>query len=178
MTVTFHDRASIGLRPPNTAHLTLRTAAERTTQHMGETFHHTGAGGALFHQDPFARLRGIQAYHMDHLGYGDIAYEGGFDGDGNTFGLRDGIYVGAHAGSTGNIANRLTDGIVWLEDARGITTAGLQAFRWWVNLYTWVLRRPPVVYAHRWWAEGHGGLPTACPGDDWDAVVHFVGGRF
>ena len=176
--VTYHDRASLGLRPPTPNCLTPRTAAELGPQRLGLTFHHTGAGGTLFHPDPVARLQGIQRYHMDTLGYCDIADEGAFDADGNTYGLRDTAYVGAHAGSSGNIANRLTDGIVWLEDARGITGAGLQAFRWWVNLYTWVMHRPPIVFAHHWWSEGHGGLPTACPGDDWDAVVRFVHGNY
>lgn len=176
--VTFHDRASIGLTAPNTAHLTLRTTAQRTSQHMGLTWHHTGAGGNLYHPDPLARLRGIQAYHMGTLGYGDIAYEGGFDADGNVYALRDAIYVGAHAGSAGNIANILTDGIVWLEDSRGITSAGLQAWRWWLDLYRWVQHRPAVSFAHRWWAEGHGGKPTACPGDDWDAVVRANAGHW
>jgi len=176
--VTFHDRASIGLAPPNPAHLTLRTHAENTSQKQGLTWHHTGSGGTLFHPDPLARLRGIQSYHMNTLGYGDIAYEGAFDADGNVYALRDSKYVGAHASSFGNVANRLTDGICWLEDSRGITSAGVQAFRWWNDLFRWVLARPPQCFAHRWWAEGHGGTATACPGDDWDAVVRFVHGNW
>jgi hypothetical protein len=178
VTVRFHARGTLGLGPPVQQHLRPRTNAQRTTQHMGLTWHHTGADGNLFHPDPIERLRGIYRYHVKSLGYGDIAYNAAFDADANTFGLRDGQWVSAHAQSTGNIANVLTDGVVFLEDERGITPGALEAFEWWVNVYRVTLHRVPQMFAHRWWGEGHGGKPTACPGDDWDRVVRFVGGHW
>jgi hypothetical protein len=177
-TVTFHARGTLGLGPPVPAHLSVRTPAQRTTQKMGFTWHHVGAGGNLDRPNQVERLRAIYNYHVHTLGYGDIAYHAAFDADGNTYGLRDGQYVGAHASSAGNVANVLTDGVCFLEDDRGITPAALAAFEWWHNLYLWILHRPAQAFAHRWWAEGHGGTATACPGDDWDRVVRFVGGHW
>jgi hypothetical protein len=144
---------------------------------LGFTWHWTGADGTLYKPNPVARLRGIYQYHVHTLGYGDIAYAGAYDGDGNVFGLRDGRWVGAHAGSTGNVANRLTDGIVFLEDARGWTTAASEAFTWWQQLFVFVQRRAPVEYAHEWWSKGHGGLPTSCPGPYVETAVRHVGGN-
>lgn len=178
MTVNFHARDTLGMGAPKPGCMTPRTTAQRTTQHMGLTFHHTGADGTLYKPDPVARLQGIYEYHVNTLGYCDIAYNGAFDADGNTYGLRDSAFVSAHAGSTGNIANILTDGIVFLEDVRGLTNTANAAIEWWANLYRFTHGRSPTVFAHRWWAEGHGGLPTECPGDDLDRVVRFLGGNW
>lgn len=176
--VHFHPRAALGLGAPVLARLALRTPQQFRPQKMGFTWHHTGADGTLYKPDPIARLQGIWRYHVETRGYGDIAYAGAFDADGNTYELRDSKYVGAHATSTGNIANVLTDGICFLEDARGITAGALAAFGWWIDLYRFVIGRQPGTFAHRWWAEGHGGTSTECPGDDWDRVIGFVGGHF
>lgn len=173
----FFPRAVIGLRRPNPNRLTARTPDEYGEAHRGLTRHWTGATGAYGQLAAFARLRAIQRYHMDVLGYGDIAYEGAHDGDGNTYGLRDARYVGAHARSTANYANRLTDGIVWLEDARGWTAGAERGFAWWSSLYRLAHHRPPVEYAHEWWAKGKGGTVTACPGRDLIAHVASAGGK-
>ncbi|HET9247711.1 MAG TPA: hypothetical protein VFO15_18045 [Xanthobacteraceae bacterium] len=178
MTVTFHKRDSLGLGQPVLSRLAARSDADLHLANGQITWHHTGADGTLYHPDPIARLRGIWEYHVHTLGYGDIAYEGAFDADANTYGLRDGRWIGAHAGSTGNVANRQTNGIVFLEDARGITHGALEAFTWWVNLSKWVSGGHFTEYAHRWWSKGHGGTGTECPGDDWDAVVRFTGGNW
>jgi hypothetical protein len=176
--VTFHARASLHLGAPVTARLATRTALERTSHHEGVTWHHVGDGGTLDRPNQVERLKAIWQYHVHTLGYGDIAYHGAFDADGNTYGLRDAAYVGAHAKSAGNVANVLTDGVCFLEDRRGVTPAALAAWEWWVNLYRWVHHRPPQSFAHRWWAAGHGGTSTVCPGDDWDRVVRIHGGHF
>lgn len=178
MTVTFHPRDSLGMGAPKPDCMTPRTAAQRTFQHMGITLHHTGSDGTLYKPDPIARLQGIYDYHVNVLGYCDIAYNGAFDADGNTYALRDTAFVSAHAGSTGNVANIYTDGVVFLEDSRGLTPAADDALEWIANLYRLGHGRAPTVFAHRWWAEGHGGLPTACPGDDLDRVVRFLGGNY
>lgn len=177
MAVTFHARSGLGLGPPIPGRLSLRTGSEYGPDRLGITWHWTGSDGNLYHPDPIARLQGIYRYHVDTLGYGDIAYHGAYDADGNTYELRSSRDVGAHAGSTGNVANRLTDGIVFLEDARGWTAAAGEAFTWWQQLWRWVMRRPPVEFSHHWWSEGHGGLPTACPGPYVDTAVRHVGGN-
>lgn len=168
----FHDRASIGLAAPNPARLGARTAEQLNDQY-GLTVHHTGADGTLYRPDPIERLRAIQAYHMDTLGYGDIAYEGAFDADGNTYGLRDNRWVGAHALGTrrgGEIPNEYTNGIVFLEDVRGLTPAGNTAFAWWCDLFAFAHGRHPTVYAHEYWSI------TECPGSYLINLVRWVGG--
>lgn len=177
MNVTFHGRGSLGLQAPNRAHVTLRTPAEVGDGHEGITWHHTGAGGNLFKPNATLRLQGIQRFHMQTLGYGDIAYHAAFDADANVYGLRDTHCVGAHAKSDGNRANRLTDGVCFLEDSRGITAGALAAFEWFVALYRAVHHRRPALWAHEAWAHGHGGTATACPGEDWTRVLRFVHGE-
>lgn len=176
MSITFRSRESLHLRAPNLQRLTLRTPAELTTQNIGLTGHWTGAGGTLYHVDPVTRLQQIQAYHMDTLHYGDIAYEGAFDSDGVLYGLRDNRFVGAHAASTNNVANRLTDGIVWLEDARGWTQAAARAWDDWCNIWTLAHRKRPNEFAHEWWVH-LGGTPTACPGPSFRAQIAHEGGH-
>lgn len=177
MGVTFHDRASLGLGAPVTAHLSRRTANDAGPGYAGLTYHHVGDGGTLYRPNQVARLQAIWAYHVHTLGYGDIAYNGAFDADGQTYELRSHDWVSAHAASTDNVANRTTDGIVFLEDSRGLTHDALAAFSWWVDLYRWTQHRTPMLWAHRYWGAGHGGQPTACPGDDLDKVIGFVGGH-
>lgn len=141
----------------------------------GLTIHHTGYGGTLFNINPIQRLHGIQAYHMGTLGYGDIAYEGAFDADGNTYGLRDSKFIGAHAyGSKRgeNTPNRYTDGIVYLEDGRGWTRAASVALAWWADLFKWVHHRDAHFFAHEYWSL------TACPGSYLIDVVHMYGGSY
>lgn len=174
--VLFHRRTDLGLGEPVPSRLRERTEAEAGLGHRGLTWHWTGEGGRLFHPDPFQRLRGIWAYHVDTLGYGDVAYEGAYDADGNTFELRHPRFVGAHAQSTDNEANRVTDGIVFLEDARGFTQAAADAFVWWTNIYRLAHRRTPEMWPHRWWGDGHGGLPTSCPGNSLAGIIAFTHG--
>lgn len=169
---TFHDRPSLHLGSPVLGKLAARTADD-VRGNLGLTVHHTGYGGTLYHIDPVARLRGIYDYHVLTLGYGDIAYEGAFDADGNTYGLRDSKWVGAHALGTrrgGSIPNRLTDGIVYLEDARGWTHAAAVALGWWADLYAFTHGRHPHLFAHEYWSL------TSCPGPYLVDVVRYLGG--
>jgi hypothetical protein len=169
---TFHARETLGLLAPNPARLADRQSLATV---QGLTGHWTGVGGSLFHPDNVTRLRGIQRYHMDTLGYGDIAYEGAFDADANTYGLRDARYVGAHASSNGNRANLFTDGIVFLEDARGWTLGAQLAWHWWIDLYHLAHGHLPALFSHRGW-ERWGGTVTACPGTAFDNVIRLGGG--
>ncbi len=170
--VAFHSRTAIGLKNPNSAHLSPRTTADLAASY-GYTLHHTGYGGTLYKPEPLSRLRGIQAYHMETLGYGDIAYEGAFDADGNTYALRDNNWVGAHALGTkrgGSIPNRLTDGLVYLEDRRGWTHEAARALQWWGDVFRLVHGRAADLFAHEWWSY------TSCPGSYLIDVVRYLGG--
>lgn len=175
------NRSEIGLLAPNVQKLELRLPTEITTDNLGLTWHWTGAGGRLFHPDPLRRLRGIQAAHMapgglgTKTGAGDIAYEGAFDADRNVYLLRDARFVGAHALSPANRANRRTNGIVFLEDERGLTPDALDAVTWWADLFRWIERRPPQHFAHSYWARLNG-QGTECPGP-LGRVVTFMGGK-
>lgn len=176
--VTFHPRATLGLGNPVPTRLGLRTEWEVFDGCEGVTWHWTGGGGTLFHPDPIQRLRGIWSYHVNTLGYGDIAYEGGFDADGNTYELRPSKYVSAHAASgPTNRANRRTNGFVFLEDRRGFTPAALDAFMWWHNVWRLAHKgRLPQHWTHDYWGT-HGGKPTGCPGPGLHQVVKFIGGN-
>lgn len=175
-TEKWHDRAALGLGNPIPSRLALRTPAEVGPANRGITAHWTGSGGTLFRPDPIERLRAIWDYHVNTLGYGDIAYAGAFDGDGNAYGLRDAKYVQAHAASPGNEANRVTDGIVFLEDERGLTPAALAGLSFWTDLYRLGRKgRFPEWFAHEYWARANK-TPTACPGY-LTQVVRFIGGH-
>lgn len=178
MSIDFHDRTkTLGAsRPPHPEHLTERTLKERTTEQAGLTGHWTGDGGTLFHPDPFIRLRGIYDYHVNTLGYGDIAYAGAFDADLNAFGLRDNRWVQAHAASFQNIANVHTNGIVFLEDSRGWTRNCEVAWQWWQDVFTLTLHKRPLLFAHEWWRHV-GGTPTACPGAAFTHSIAAHGGK-
>ena len=151
---------------------------ERTDSVQGITWHWTGEGGTLFHPDPLIRLRGIWNYHVHTLGYCDIAYNGAFDADGNLFALRDNQWVGAHAASPNNLANRTTLGIVFLEDKRGMTPAGIHAQTACDLLFEASYHRHPEWYAHEFWGkQGPPAKPTYCPGPQETAYIKWLGGH-
>jgi len=170
-------RQKVGLRTPNLHRLTQRTAAQSLSQHRGFTDHWTGADGTLYKPDPIERLRGIQAYHMDTLGYGDIAYHAAYDGDGNIYFLREHRWVGAHAASPENVANIYTDGLVFLEDKRGMTTDGVWAWAHCRAFYRMTMGRDAHTYAHEYWGRmGPPAKPTECPGPYIVDMDRFFGG--
>lgn len=173
MALTLHTRAELEehgvLRPPNLAHLEVNRLGDRS----GITWHWTGATGVLFRPNPLARLAEIQREHMDGRGYGDIAYNGAFDIDGNVFALRDPHWVGAHARSDQNVANLTTLGFVFLEDSRGLTAAGAGAMQLISYLFELRYQHAPAYWGHREWAA-HGGTPTECPGDQLEAFQAFI----
>lgn len=170
----FFTRAELekvgALVPPRPEHLAVDAHGDR----VGITWHWTGAGGRLFRPSPFERLRAIQEDHFAR-GYGDIAYNGGFDIDGNVFALRDPHWVGAHALSNGNVANAETLGFVFLEDERGLTAGGVGPMELMTFLFELRYKHPPRYWGHRDWAQD-GGTPTACPGDQLEAFQAFISG--
>lgn len=179
MTVHFHDRPHVlAGRLPIPNRLSLRSPADSSPNHLGLTGHWTADGGALFLPDPIKRLQGIYDYHVHALGYGDIAYAGAYDAGANAYELRNNRYVQAHAATPNNVANRLTDGIVFLEDERGWTAGAVEAFTFWHNLYILAHGRPPQHFAHRYWGRFPlPAKPTACPGDAQSNLIKFIGGH-
>lgn len=168
----FHARETLGLRDPDPSRLTPRASLAVVVALTG---HWVGAGGELYRPNEIERLRAIQADHMDRRDFGDIAYEGAFDADGNTYGLRDSHWVGAHCASNGNRANVLSDGIVFLEDYRGWTAAAQTAWHWWVDLFMWSHGKAPALFSHRGW-QRWGGISTECAGPQFNHVIALAGG--
>lgn len=150
--------------------------AKRTDPLQGITWHWTGTDGTLYRPSSFQRLHAIYDYHVNHLGYCDIAYNSAFDADGNIFALRGHEWVGAHAASPNNLANRTTLGIVFLEDRRGMTAAGLNAMNLLNYFFMIENRHWPQWWAHEYWARANG-TPTACPGPYITQIVRAHGGH-
>lgn len=147
--------------------------------HLG--LHHTATvedGLAETWEDCAARLRAIQAYHMDTLGWNDIGYNYAVCRHGHLFRAREdeddtldvhGAHDGFNSGSAGiaalgyfhppidqlpteDLLKALVELMAWLADLRGIDPLGRDvylAFGWPVD----------NVYGHR------EVKPTACPGD-------------
>lgn len=141
----------------------------RRDQIVGITEHHsTGATLRPTNGDYYAWVREIQKFHMlGGLGekYVDIAYNALYDSNGNIFEGRANGVVGAHALSTGNVANRITLGLCFLGNGDDTLTPAAQAAR---RAYYYVtaqlVHHQPLRWGHRDWA-GAGGISTHCPGN-------------
>lgn len=124
---------------------------------------------------PAAVWRELQRAAMDgenvnHTFYGDIEYNAGVcesvahPGNGTILVGRDNDYVGAHALSEGNVANRTTLGVAVLGNA--LTPGVVQA----LLAYLYVVRVAEVAHGTPFVLEGHrelapiGGISTVCPG--------------
>lgn len=154
MTTRWLRRDAIGLAPPNTAHL-----AVRHDRVLGVTVHWT-AGNS--HDAP-AQWRAIQADEM-HRGYGDIAYNAGVADDGSLLEGRANGWVGAHALSGHELANRTTFGVAYIGNGNPTPAAitALKAYLFVVALEL-KLSAPILLLGHQDWLP-FGGIPTACPG--------------
>lgn len=164
MATQWISRKDSGLRPPNARKLTKR----RTEQVLGITFHYT-TGEEQGNPNTRAWWRQIQAWEMANKGYGDIAYNGGFDIYGNAFEGRSSDWLGGHASTTfprwpKGFANRHTVGIAFLGDNdptyTDVTPKAFEAMQFWCNLFFLAHKRRPYVYGHRQFKA------TACPGDE------------
>lgn len=181
--ISFLTREQWGAEAPNHAHLSTRRDLL-----AGITFHHT-TGANLGDVDTAQWARNVQRFCMVTRGYGDIEYNAMIRAyvdphDGRARGVfvacRDIAYVGAHALSAGNQANRTTTGVALMGDSRDVLAHPLLApmVRELVGLcwYFQVLYANahhlghPLHYGHRDWIP-HGGTPTLCPGDPLAAMV-------
>lgn len=177
--ISFMTRAQWRAAAPNPRHL-----STRSDRVVGITFHHT-TGANLGDVDTAEWARNIQNFCMGTRGYGDIEYNAMLRAfidphDGLPRGVfvegRSIAYVGAHATSTDNLANRTTSGVALMGDATEVlshpelvpTVHALVELCWYFQgLYA---NAHGVARSQRWghreWHDlGHGGIATACPGD-------------
>lgn len=154
MTTTWKTRAQLGLAPPIMSHL-----SPRHDRVLGVTVHWT----ATTNLAPDAVWKTIQR-NEQAAGYGDIAYNAGFTDAGEILAGRDNGWVGAHATSEANVANRTTYGIAYVGNGRP-TVQAVQALRayLYVVILTLKLPHPIQLLGHQEW-EPFGGIATACPG--------------
>lgn len=133
------------------------------------SIHHT-AGPTTDGPDPAARLRQIQAYHIDSNGWCDIGYhfvvtQGGALYQGISNEARTGIHVGNQ--NTGNVGISLIGNF----QEQTVSTAQLNATaamaRWVSDTYNIALNRTNVK-GHQEWP----GQSTACPGNDMMAKMN------
>lgn len=138
---------------------------------LGITFHVTVTGW----DDPTRKWREIQGAAMGGAlpsgdVYGDIPYHDGISLAGDILQGRAHVYVGAHAKSTGNLANVATDGVAVIGDGKWLTEPAKNAIRAYVYLWTLERGRRPLLFDHNDW-RALGGIATACPGK---AVEGFI----
>ncbi len=182
--IDFLTRAQWRATAPNLAHL-----STRRDRLAGITFHHT-TGANLGDVDTATWARNIQRFCMVTRGYGDIEYNAMirayFDPrDHRPRGVfvegRNVKFVGAHATSTDNLANRTTVGVALMGDADEVlshpelvpTVRALVELCWYFqHLYANAnhLGRPQR-WGHKEW-HSHGGIATACPRDSLLSIVH------
>lgn len=163
MGVTWVPRAACGLVDPDPHRL-----SARTDPILGITKHHTGGNAPRDAADSRRTWRALQEQAMsgqnvNHVQYGDIEYNIGFDDFGQLLVGRPNNVVGAHATATGNVANRMTLGAAYL----GIgdpSSLALEALAVYYFVAGHVIGHAPLSFAHRDWVR-YGGIATACPGD-------------
>lgn len=186
-TITFLTRAQWRAAPPRHDRLQVRTSTLR-----GATFHHT-TGANLGSRDTATWARSIQQFCFGR-GYGDIEYNAmirayihpvtrqprGVFVEG-----RDPKWVGAHASSTGNTANRETVGVALMGDSRDVlanprlipVVKALLGLSWYLVLLDAHAHgvADPKSFGHRDWIAS-GGIATFCPGDAFLAMIHALDG--
>lgn len=160
----FYTREQCGLYTPNTGRL-----GSRTDLVTSLTLHCTGSTV----RDPLAKWLQIQQLAMAGQlpsgdRYGDHPYNYGLVLDGAHAGAilpgRDLRWKGAHATSTGNIANRTSVGIAIIGNGETFTAAADKALAVLIFVLAFgTYKRGLQIFDHLDWA-GDGGIPTACPG--------------
>jgi hypothetical protein len=168
---TFVTRGQLRMRSPNAARLTPRSAIV-----VGITVHTTGGKTT----DPRATWANIQAAEMDGklppgVHYGDIAYNVGVTNSGDVLEGRNASWVGAHALSHDNVANRTTLGLAVVGDGTTLSDAARTAIRACGFLFRAHYGRPPLWLTHRHW-NSPDGSHTQCPGDPISSFVAVLAG--
>ncbi len=126
------------------------------------SIHHT-ALPASDGGDPEARMRQMQAYHIDTNGWCDIGYHFVVSQSGNIYqGRSDERRPGAHVGNqnSGNVGISLIGDYSGTEPGATQLSSTVEIVRWVAETYEIPLTRD-VVKGHREWP----GQSTGCPGD-------------
>lgn len=162
----FLTREQLHLAPPIPSRL--EVAHDLVT---GITLHCTGSpatNAALKWHD--IQREAMAGTLPSHDLYGDHPYNAGVSLGGDVFAGRDHRWVGAHAASTHNVANRTTLGVALVGDGHTLDAKAEQAIRACVYLFQVAYRRKPLIFDHLDW-RALGGIATACPGP---AMVAFT----
>lgn len=127
------------------------------------TVHHTATPNSDS-LSPEARMRQMQAYHIDALGWCDIGYHFVVGIDGRVFRgrvteQRTGSHVGRH--NTNNVGVSLVGNFTSFTP-RAVQLDGLRGIGGWITDHYRIPRARSHVRGHRDW-PGHGS--NACPGD-------------
>ena len=154
------SRAEMHLPLPNPARLSKRVDVVTAI-----TVHDCGADVS----DPIAKW--IQITELAMGGrlpsgdtYGDCPYNAGITQDGRILEGRSASYVGAHATSHDNIANRVSLGVCLVGSGNSITALARAALVEYFELAAYVGRRPALIpFDHLDW-RAFGGIVTSCPG--------------
>jgi len=141
----------------------LKGAWSKLTVHHSAETSSDPSGGSL--EDSAASLRGIQRFHIEEKGWGDIGYHFMIDAAGRIFEGRELNWQGAHAGGANNAQNV---GICLLGDfeRRAPTAAALKS----LELLVDDLRQRFKIRENRLYAHKELNT-TSCPGD---AIVAWV----
>lgn len=177
-TPRFYTRSELGLLEPNTSRL-----GGRHDLVTGITWHCTGSAT----RDPIGKWLQIQELAMagklpSRDTYGDHPYNAGIVVDGDHRGAvlvgRDPKWVGAHAASSHNVANRTTIGIAIIGDGTTLSPSARTAMKAVVYVLAFgTYKRGLLAFDHLDW-RGLGGIATACPGSAVIAEVNAMRARF
>ncbi len=146
-------RSAWGARDPSRVCGSPHTPRYVTVHHTVTPTHDSISGAA--------RVRGIQAYHIDSNGWCDIGYHFLVDSDGNVYqGRSSEQRTGAHAGgaNTDNVGVSFLGTFTSDVPSDAMFSGGAQILAWLADAYAIALDRSRVK-GHREWGS------TACPGD-------------
>lgn len=158
--VNIVTRTECGLPAPNLARLSKRVDVVTSI-----TVHDCGADVT----DPIGKWRQITELAMSGRlpsgdTYGDCPYNAGVTQDGRILEGRSASYVGAHAASHDNIANRVSLGVCLVGSGQSISAAAKEALLEYFELGAYVSHRPALIpFDHLDW-RAFGGIVTSCPG--------------
>lgn len=156
--LTVISRKQWNARAANPAGMTaLRGAWSKLTVHHSAETSSDPTGGSL--EESTASLRGIQRFHLEENGWGDIGYHFLIDAAGRIFEGRELNWQGAHAGGANNAQNI---GVCLLGDLerRAPTQAALKS----LELLVADLRQRFKIRENRLYAHRELNT-TTCPGD-------------
>lgn len=125
------------------------------------TIHHTGTPNNDSISSP-ARMRQMQAYHIDNNGWCDIGYHYSVGIDGRTYQGRDPARTGAHVGNhnTNNVGISVVGTFVNFSPRTAQLDALTDISRWVVNRFG-IQKNRTQIRGHKEWS-GHAS--NSCPG--------------